>query len=102
MVQHRSDQFGLDKQRFLGDSIVAGWGKIDGRLVFVYAQDFTVVGGSLSEAAGEKVTKVMDLAMKAGAPVIGINDGGGRASRKVSSRCEATGRSSPETSSPRA
>jgi acetyl-CoA carboxylase carboxyltransferase component len=77
LVQHRSDQFGLDKQRYLGDSIVAGYGKIDGRLVFVYAQDFTVVGGSLSEAAGEKVTKVMDLAMKNGAPVIGINDGGG-------------------------
>ena len=77
LVTHRSDQFGLDKQRYLGDSIVAGYGKIDGRLVFVYAQDFTVVGGSLSEAAGEKVTKVMDLAMKNGAPVIGINDGGG-------------------------
>jgi propionyl-CoA carboxylase beta chain len=77
LVTHRSDQFGLDKQRYLGDSIVAGYGKIDGRLVFVYAQDFTVVGGSLSEAAGEKVTKVMDLAMKSGAPVIGINDGGG-------------------------
>jgi len=77
LVTHRSDQFGLEKQRYLGDSVVTGYGKIDGRLVFVYAQDFTVVGGSLSEAAGEKVTKVMDLAMKNGAPVIGINDGGG-------------------------
>ncbi|MEO8458880.1 MAG: carboxyl transferase domain-containing protein, partial [Chloroflexota bacterium] len=77
LVTHRSDQFGLDKQRFLGDSVVTGWGKIDGRLVFVYAQDFTVVGGSLSEAAGEKVTKVMDMALRTGAPVIGINDGGG-------------------------
>jgi acetyl-CoA carboxylase carboxyltransferase component len=77
LVTHRSSEFGLDKQKYLGDSVVTGYGKIDGRLVFVYAQDFTVFGGSLSEAAGEKVCKVMDLALRNGAPVIGINDGGG-------------------------
>src|SRR5438128_2105105 len=77
LVTHRSAEFGLDKQKYLGDSVVTGYGKIDGRLVFVYAQDFTVFGGSLSEAAGEKVCKVMDLALRNGAPVIGINDGGG-------------------------
>jgi propionyl-CoA carboxylase beta chain len=77
LVTHRSSEFGLDKQRILGDSVVTGFGKIDGRVVYVYAQDFTVLGGSLSEAAGEKICKVMDLAMRNGAPVIGINDGGG-------------------------
>ncbi|HEY8766719.1 MAG TPA: acyl-CoA carboxylase subunit beta [Dehalococcoidia bacterium] len=77
LVTHRSAEFGLDKQKYLGDSVVTGYGKIDGRLVFVYAQDFTVFGGSLSEAAGEKVCKVMDLALRNGAPVIGLNDGGG-------------------------
>jgi acetyl-CoA carboxylase carboxyltransferase component len=77
LVTHRSAEFGLDKQKYLGDSVVTGYGKIDGRLVFVYAQDFTVFGGSLSEAAGEKICKVMDLALRNGAPVIGLNDGGG-------------------------
>ena len=77
LVKHQSSEFGLDKQTFAGDSVVTGFGKIDGRIVYVYAQDFTVVGGSLSEAAGEKICKVMDLAMRNGAPVIGLNDGGG-------------------------
>jgi propionyl-CoA carboxylase beta chain len=77
LVTHRSNEFGLDKQRILSDSVVTGYGKIDGRLVYVYAQDFTVFGGSLSEAAGEKICKVMDLGLRQGAPVIGINDGGG-------------------------
>jgi acetyl-CoA carboxylase carboxyltransferase component len=77
LVTHQSNEFGLDKQRFPGDSVVTGFGKIDGRAVYVYAQDFTVVGGSLSEAAGEKICKVMDLALRNGAPVIGLNDGGG-------------------------
>jgi len=77
LVTHRSSEFGLDKQRIPGDSVVTGYGKIDGRLVYVYAQDFTVLGGSLSEAAGEKICKVMDLGLRNGAPVIGINDGGG-------------------------
>ena len=77
LVTHRSTDFGLDRQRYLGDGVVTGWGRIDGRLVYVFSQDFTVFGGSLSEAFAEKVTKVMDLAMKNGAPVIGLNDSGG-------------------------
>ena len=77
LVTHGSGDFGLDKQKYLGDSVVVGYGKIEGRLVYVYAQDFTVFGGSLSEAAGAKICKVMDLAARNGAPVIGINDGGG-------------------------
>jgi acetyl-CoA carboxylase carboxyltransferase component len=77
LVTHRSDEFGLGKQKYPGDSVVVGFGKIEGRFAYVYAQDFTVFGGSLSEAAGEKICKVMDLALKNGAPIIGINDGGG-------------------------
>ena len=76
-VTHRSTEFGLDEQHFLGDGVVTGHGLIDGRLVFVFSQDFTVFGGSLSEAYAEKICKVMDLAMKVGAPVIGLNDSGG-------------------------
>jgi len=76
-VIHRSTGFGLDKQHFLGDGVVTGHGTIDGRLVFVFSQDFTVFGGSLSEAYAEKICKIMDLAMKVGAPVIGLNDSGG-------------------------
>lgn len=76
-VRHRSHDFGLEKQRFPGDGVVTGYGKIDGRLVFVFSQDFTVFGGSLSEAHAEKICKVMDMAMKMGAPVIGLNDSGG-------------------------
>lgn len=77
LVTHRSVNFGLDKQRFLGDGVVTGYGTIDGRLVYVFSQDFTVLGGSLAEAHAEKIVKVMDLAMKNGAPVIGLNDSGG-------------------------
>ncbi|HEY3071793.1 MAG TPA: carboxyl transferase domain-containing protein, partial [Candidatus Limnocylindrales bacterium] len=76
-VTHRSTGFGLDEQVILGDGVVTGHGTIDGRLVFVFSQDFTVFGGSLSEAYAEKVCKVMDLAMKVGAPIIGLNDSGG-------------------------
>ena len=76
-VTHRATEFGLDKQRFLGDGVVTGHGTVDGRLVFVFSQDFTVFGGSLSEAYAEKICKVMDLAMKVGAPVVGLNDSGG-------------------------
>jgi propionyl-CoA carboxylase beta chain len=76
-VTHRSTDFGLDQQVFPGDGVVTGSGRIDGRLVFVFAQDFTVFGGSLSEAHAEKICKVMDLALKTGAPVIGLNDSGG-------------------------
>ncbi len=77
LVVHRTTEFGLDKQHYLGDAVVTGYGKIDGRGVFVFSQDFTVFGGSLSEAMGEKMSKVMDLALKTGAPIIGINDSGG-------------------------
>ncbi len=76
-VTHRSNDFGLAEQRYLGDGVVTGHGAIDGRLVFVFSQDFTVFGGSLSEAYAEKICKVMDLAMKVGAPIIGLNDSGG-------------------------
>jgi propionyl-CoA carboxylase beta chain len=76
-VQHRSTDFGLEKQKFLGDGVVTGYGTIDGRPVMVYSQDFTVFGGSLSEAHAEKICKIMDMAMKIGVPVIGINDSGG-------------------------
>ena len=77
LVVHRSRDFGLDKQLYPGDGVVTGHGLIDGRSVFVFAQDFTVFGGSLSETHAEKICKVMDLAMKVGAPVIGLNDSGG-------------------------
>ena len=76
-VEHRSSDFGLDKQKYLGDGVVTGTGTIDGRMVCVFSQDFTVFGGSLSEAHAEKIIKVMDLAMKIGCPVIGLNDSGG-------------------------
>ncbi len=74
---HRSHDFGLHKQHFLGDGVVTGSGTVDGRLVFVFSQDFTVFGGSLSETHAEKICKIMDMAMKVGAPVIGLNDSGG-------------------------
>lgn len=76
-VKHRSKDFGLDKQQFLGDGVVTGFGKIDGRPVYVFSQDFTVFGGSLSETHAEKIVKIMDLAMKNGVPIIGLNDSGG-------------------------
>ncbi len=76
-VTHRSTEFDLDKEKYLGDGVVTGYGTINGRLVYVFSQDFTVFGGSLSEAHAEKICKIMDLAMKNGAPVIGLNDSGG-------------------------
>jgi propionyl-CoA carboxylase beta chain len=76
-VTHRATDFDMDKSKFLGDGVVSGYGKIDGRLMYVFAQDFTVFGGSLSRANADKIIKVMDLAMKMGAPVIGLNDSGG-------------------------
>jgi propionyl-CoA carboxylase beta chain len=76
-VMHRTHDFGLDKQKFLSDSVVTGWGTIDGRLVYAFSQDFTVFGGSLGEVHAEKICKIMDMAMKNGAPVIGLNDSGG-------------------------
>ncbi|MBI2259648.1 MAG: methylmalonyl-CoA carboxyltransferase [Flavobacteriia bacterium] len=76
-IQHRSTSFGLDKQTFPGDGVVTGYGTIHGRLVYVFSQDFTVLGGSLSETHAEKICKIMDLALKNGAPLIGLNDSGG-------------------------
>lgn len=76
-VTHRCTNFGMEETKFLGDGVVTGYGTIDGRLVYVFSQDFTVFGGSLSETFAQKICKVMDAAMKAGAPVIGINDSGG-------------------------
>ncbi|HEV7842077.1 MAG TPA: acyl-CoA carboxylase subunit beta, partial [Pyrinomonadaceae bacterium] len=77
LVVHRSRDFDLDKQLYPGDGVVTGHGLIDGRRVFVFAQDFTVFGGSLSETHAEKICKVMDMAMKVGAPIVGLNDSGG-------------------------
>lgn len=76
-VTHRTHDFNLDEKKFLSDSVVTGWGTIDGRLVYVFSQDFTVFGGSLGEVHAEKICKIMDMAMKTGAPVIGLNDSGG-------------------------
>ena len=76
-VTHRSSDFGLESQRVYGDGVVTGYGRIDGRLVYVFSQDFTVFGGSLSEAHAEKICKIMDHAVRTGAPVIGLNDSGG-------------------------
>lgn len=77
LVTHRSYDFGLEKQKYPGDGVITGHGKINGREVFVFSQDFTVFGGSLSEAHAEKICKIMDMAMKVGVPVIGLNDSGG-------------------------
>ncbi len=76
-VEHRCVDFGMEQQKIPGDGVVTGYGMINGRLVFVFSQDFTVFGGALSEAHAEKICKVMDQAMKVGAPVIGLNDSGG-------------------------
>src|SRR6184192_1409017 len=76
-VEHRTTEFGMDQKRIAGDGVVTGHGTIDGRIVFVFSQDFTVFGGSLGEMHANKIVKIMDTAMKVGAPVIGLNDSGG-------------------------
>lgn len=76
-VEHRTTAFGLDQQKFTGDSVVTGWGTIEGRLVYVFSQDFTVFGGSLGEVHAEKIVKIQKMALKNGAPIIGLNDSGG-------------------------
>ena len=76
-VEHRSSDFGTDQTKILGDSVITGWGTINNRLVYVFSQDFTVFGGSLGEVHAEKVVKIMEMALKNGAPIIGINDSGG-------------------------
>ena len=77
LVTHRSVEFGMEREKYLGDGVITGYGTIHGRLVYVFSQDFTVFGGSLSETHAEKICKIMDLAMQNGAPVIGLNDSGG-------------------------
>ena len=77
LIKHRSTDFGMEKMHYPGDGVVTGYGTIHGRLVYVFSQDFTVFGGSLSETHAEKICKIMDMAMKNGAPVIGLNDSGG-------------------------
>lgn len=76
-VTHRSTEFGLDREKYLGDGVVTGYGTVNGRLIYVFSQDFTVFGGSLSETHAEKICRIMDLAMQNGAPLIGLNDSGG-------------------------
>ena len=77
LVEHRSQEFGLDRKRYPGDGVITGYARIDGRLVYLFAQDFTILGGSLSEACAEKICRIMDLAVRQGAPIIGLNDSGG-------------------------
>ncbi|MFK7984283.1 MAG: carboxyl transferase domain-containing protein, partial [Saprospiraceae bacterium] len=77
LVTHRTTDFGMEKEQYYGDGVVTGYGTVNGRLIYVFAQDFTVFGGALSETHAEKICKIMDLAVKVGAPVIGLNDSGG-------------------------
>ena len=76
-IEHRADRFGMAERKLPADGVVTGFGTIEGRVVFVYSQDFTVMGGSLGEMHARKITKIMDMALKVGAPIIGINDSGG-------------------------
>jgi acetyl-CoA carboxylase carboxyltransferase component len=76
-VTHRATDFGMEQKKFLGDSVVTGWGTVNSRLVYTFSQDFTVIGGSLSQVHADKICKIMDMALKTGAPVIGLNDSGG-------------------------
>lgn len=93
-VEHRSTDFGMGNQKIPGDGVVTGNGTINGRLTYVFSQDFTVFGGSLSESNAEKICKIMDMAMRVGAPVIGINDSGARAYKRASPRWRVTPTSS--------
>ncbi len=101
-VTHRAVDFGMADQKVPGDGVVTGWGTINGRQVYVFSQDFTVLGGSLSETHAQKICKIMDMAMKVGAPVIGLNDSAAPASRKVWPRLPAMPMSSSAMSMPRA
>ncbi len=97
LARHRSTTFGMEQNRPYGDGVVTGYGTIDGRQVCVFAQDFTVFGGSLGEVFGEKIVKVMDLAMKNGCPIIGINDSGGARIQEGVVSLGSTARSSGAT-----
>ena len=83
-VAHRCTDFGMEEDRPMGDGVVTGWGTINGRMVYVFSQDFTVFGGSLSETHAQKICKVMDMALQNGAPVIGLNDSGGARIQELS------------------
>jgi len=98
LARHRSTNFGQEHNRPYGDGVVTGYGTIDGRPVCVFSQDVAVFGGSLGEVYGEKIVKVMDLALKTGCPIIGINEGAGLASRRAWSPSGSTARSSAGTS----
>lgn len=100
-VAHRCTDFGMEKQRPYGDGVITGWGTINGRMVYVFSQDFTVFGGSLSETHAQKICKIMDMAMQNGAPVIGLNDLAARASRRAWPRSRAMPRCFSATSWPR-
>ncbi|MFQ5922418.1 MAG: carboxyl transferase domain-containing protein, partial [Anaerolineales bacterium] len=76
-VTHRTHDFGLEERKYLSDSVVTGWGTVEGRLTYIFSQDFTVFGGSLGEVHAEKIVKIMEMAIKNGAPLIGLNDSGG-------------------------
>ena len=97
LARHRAHGFGIENTRPLTDGVVTGWGSVDGRKVFVFSQDFTVFGGALGEVFAEKIHKVMDLAESVGAPVVGLNDGAARASRRASSPSTRTAGSSRAT-----
>ena len=99
-VRHRAHGFGIEKRRPAGDAVVTGWGTIDGRTVFVFAEDFTVFGGSLGEAVGEKICKVMDLAWRTAPPSSASRTPAGPGSRRASSPSTATGGSSAATCRP--
>src|SRR6476469_5870000 len=77
LVLHRTKDFGMEEHQYYGDGVITGYGTVNGKLVYVFAQDFTVFGGALSETHAEKICKIMDLAMKTGAPMVGLNDSGG-------------------------
>ena len=90
---HRCTDFGMEKQKPAGDGVITGWGTVNGRMVYVFSQDFTVLGGSVSATHAEKICKIMDMAVQNGAPVIGINDSGGARIQEASTVLRATGKS---------
>ena len=96
-VEHRSTDFGMDKAKIPGDGVVTGWGTVNGRTVFVFAKDFTVFGGSLSEAHAQKIIKIQDMALKMRAPIVGLFDAAARASRRAWRRSAAMARCSSAT-----
>lgn len=96
-VQHRCDDFGMEKSKIPGDGVVTGWGTVNGRTVFVFAKDFTVFGGSLSETHANKINKIQDMALRMRAPIIGLFDAGARAFRKASPPWAVTAKCSSGT-----